>query len=104
AQAFGTGAHDEGLRSELLREIDAVIAGIGLAERRKFVCRLPVETAAIDQGAADGYAVAAQPFCGGMHDDVAAMLDGTAKIGRPEGGVDHKRQPRLVSDRSHARN
>ncbi len=103
AQALGAGAHDEGLRPELRGEIDAVIAGIGLAQGRELARRLPVEAPAIDQRAADGDAVAAQPFGRGMHDDVAAMLDRPAEIGRGEGGIDQQRQARAMRHRRHRR-
>ena len=49
AQAFGARPHDEGRRAELLGEVDAVIAGIGLGQRREFAGGLPVEAAAVDE-------------------------------------------------------
>ena len=74
AQTLGAGAHDESLRPELLGEVDAVIAGIGLGQRRELPRFFPIEAAAVDDHAADGHAMAAEPFGGGMHDQVGAML------------------------------
>ena len=98
AQALGARPHDEGRRAELLGEVDAVIAGIGLRQRRKLARRLPVEAAAVDQHAADGDAMAAQPLGRRMHDDIGAVLERPAQVGRGEGVVDHQRQPGRVRD------
>src|SRR3546814_16395672 len=43
AQPLGAGPHDEGLRAELLGEVQAVIAGIGLGDGRELARPLPVE-------------------------------------------------------------
>ena len=100
AQALGARAHDEGAGAELLGEGDAVIAGVGLGHGRELARRgRPVEAAAVDDDAADGDAVAAQELGGGMHDDVGAVLDGAAQIGRGEGGVDRQRQRRACGRR-----
>src|SRR3546814_3988401 len=58
AQPLGAGPHDEGLRAELLGEVQAVIAGIGLGDGRELARPLPVEGPAVDQDAADRHAVA----------------------------------------------
>ena len=83
AQALGARPHDEGRGAELLGEDDAVIAGIRLGQRREFVGRLPVEAAAVDDRAADGDAVAADPFGDRVHHQVGAG----ATIGRLRYGV-----------------
>ena len=44
AQAFGARPHDEGGRAELLVEDDAVIAGIGLGQRRELAGSLASRT------------------------------------------------------------
>ncbi len=50
----------------------------------------PVEVAAVDDDAADGGAVAADPFGGGVHDDVGAVVEGAAEVAAcAEGVVDH---------------
>jgi len=82
----------------LLVEDDAVIAGIGLGQHRKFSRGPPVEPAAVDNHAADGDAVAADPFGGGVHDDVGAKLDRAAEIGRRKGVVDQQRNFRAMGD------
>ncbi len=98
AQAFGARPHDERGRAELLVEDDAVISGIGLGQNRKFAGSAPVEPAAVDDDAADGDAVAADPFGGRVHDDVGAKLDRPAEIGRCEGVVDQQRNFRVMRD------
>ena len=98
AQAFGARPHDEGGRAELLVEDDAVIAGIGFGQHRKLAGAAPVEPAAVDDHAADGDAMAADPFGGRIHHDVGAELDRPAEIGRREGVVDQQRDLRVVRD------
>src|SRR5262245_20290810 len=75
AQALGARPHDEGLRSELLGKIDAVIARVRLGERRELASLLPVEAAPIDDDASNRQAMPAEPLRGGMQDEVGAMLD-----------------------------
>ena len=98
AQAFGARPHDEGGRAELLVEDNAVISGIGFGERRKFAGGAPIEAAAVDDHAADGDAVAADPFGGRIHHDVGAKLDRPAEIGRCKRVVDQKRDFCVVCD------
>ena len=93
--------HDEGRRAELLGEDDAVIAGVGLGHGRELARGRPVEAAAVDEDAADGDAVAAEELGGRMHDDVGAVLERPAQIGRGEGGIEHQRQLVLVRDVGH---
>ena len=82
AQAFGPRAHDEGRVAELLVEHDAVIAGIRFGQHRKFAGSVPVEPAAIDDHAADGDAVAADPFGG-----ECMTISAPSSIGRLRNGV-----------------
>ncbi len=104
AQAFGARPHDERGLAELLVEDNAVISGIGLGQDRKFAGSAPVEPAAVDDRAADGDAVAADPFGRGIHDDVGAKLDRTAEKGRRERVVDQQRDFRLMRDVGNVRN
>ena len=99
SQAFGSRPHDERRRAKFLGENEAVIAGVGLRQRREAVRRAPVEMAAVDDGAADDEAVAADPFGQRMHDEVGAELDRPAEIGRGEGVVDQERDARPMGDR-----
>ncbi len=98
AQAFGAGAHDEGGLAELLVEDDAVIAGIGLGQLRELAGGVPVEPAAVDDDAADGDAVAADPLGRRVHHDVGAELDRPAEERRREGVVDQQRNLRVMRD------
>jgi hypothetical protein len=98
AQALGARPHDERRWAELLVENDAVIAGIGLGQHRKFSGKPPIEPAAIDNHAADGDAVAADPFGGGVHHDIGAKFDRAAEIGRCEGIVDQQWNFCIVGD------
>ncbi len=104
AQALGARPHDERGRSELLVEDDAVIAGIGFGQHRKFAGRAPVEPAAVDDHAADRDAVAADPFGGRIHHDVGAEFDRPAEIRRGEGVVDQQRDLCVMRDCRDGRN
>ena len=97
-QALGPRARDEGRRPELLGEIDAVIAEIGLGQRRELARGLPVEGAGIDDDTADGDPVSPQKLRRRVHDDVAAVLEGAEEAGRGEGAVDHERYALLMGD------
>jgi len=103
AQAFGACPHDKGGLAELLIKDDAVVAGIGLGQLREFSGRMPVEAAAVDQHAADGDAMAADPFGRGMHYEVGAELDRLAQIRRGKGVVDQERNFRVMRDLRHRR-
>ena len=98
AQALGARPHDEGGLAELLVEDDAVIAGIGLGQLRKFSGPAPVEPAAVDDDAADRDAMAADPFGRRIHHDVGAELDRPAEIGRRKGVVDQQRDFCVMRD------
>ena len=98
AQALGARPHDEGRGAELLGEDEAVIAGVRLGHRRDLPFALPVEPAAVDDRAADGDAVAADPFGDRVHDEVGAEFDRPAEIGRRERVVDQERHAGRVRD------
>ena len=51
----------------------------------------PVEVTAVDDAAADAYAVAVNILCCGVGNDVSAPLKGTAVDGSCEGVVNNKR-------------
>jgi hypothetical protein len=81
--------------AEVLRERHPVVAGVGLVVVREpgRVLR-EVEGAAVDDGAADRGAVAAEVLRRGVHDDVGAVLE------RPD---EVRRRDRVVHDERHAR-
>ena len=78
-----------------------MIARIGLGHGRELARGGPIELAAVDDDAADGDAVAAEKLGGRMHDDVGAVLEGPAQVGRGEGGIEHQRQLVAVRDVRH---
>ena len=60
---------------------------------------MPVELAAIHDGAADGGAVPADELGGGVGDDVRAPLERPEQVGRGEGVVDHQRDLVFLGNR-----
>ena len=74
-QALGARAHDEGGRAEFLGKIETVISGIGLGHAREFTRGFPVESAAVDQHAANRDPVSADPFGGRMEDNINTMFE-----------------------------
>jgi len=58
----------------------------------------PVEPSRIDDDAADAGAVSAGPLGEGVDDDVRAVIQRFAQIGRREGVVDDEGYPRLAGD------
>ena len=103
AQALGARPHVEGRGAVGLGVDQAVVAGIGLGQRRELAGVLPVEAAAVDQDAADRDAVAAQPLGRRMQHEVGAVLERPAEAGRGEGVVDQERQAVVVRDRGDLR-
>ena len=99
AQAFDAHLDDVRQGPEDLGELHAVIAGAGLGDGG--VLAGPGELAAIDDDAADGGAVAAHELGGRVHDDVRAVLDGAAQVGRGHGVVDDQGHAGLVRDLGH---
>ena len=61
-------------RSEVVREAQPVVARLRLVEERELGVG-PVEAARVDDGAADGRAVAADPFRERVDHDVGPVLD-----------------------------
>jgi hypothetical protein len=90
AQRLHAGLHGEAEVAEGFVEAHAVIALRGLGHLRELAV-VPGELARLDDHAAHGGAVAAEELGGRMHDDVGAVLDRPAQIGRGEGVVDHQR-------------
>ena len=88
----------------LLREIHAVEAFVLAADFRKLARSDPVEGAAVDEDAADGDAVPAEEFGGGMEQQIGAVIEGFQQIGRGKSRIDHQRQAMRVRDRRHRGN
>ena len=87
AQPFDARLHDVGEVAEGLKETDAVIA-LARFEKLRKAAPVPGKSAAVHDDSADGGAMAADEFGGGMDHDVGAVLDGPAQIRRSEGIVD----------------
>ena len=77
---------------------DTAIFGARLRQHRILARLRPVEGAAIDDGAADRIAVAADEFGQRMHDDIGAVFDRPHQIGRGQRVVDDQRQAMLAGD------
>ena len=74
-------ADDEGGGPKCLPELEAVVALGGLDKLREARgVGAPVKLAAVDNDAADGGAVAANPLGGRVHDNVGAMVDGAQEV------------------------
>ena len=58
----------------------------------------PRELAAVDDDAADAGAVAAEPLCQGMDDDVGPVIDGLGEVRGAEGAVDYQGDAVVVGD------
>ena len=98
AQALDARLHDVGEVAEGLVEAHAVVAGARLGQLRE-ACPRPRGTCPLStMHAADGGAVAADELGGRVDDDVGAMLDRPAQVGRGEGVVDDQRDAGLVGD------
>src|SRR5215469_3773021 len=97
-QAFHARFHDVGEIAKGLIEADAMVALARLEQLRE-CSAIPWKSAAVDDHAADGSPVATDELGGRVQDDVGAVLDGPAKIGRGEGVVDHEGKICLVGDR-----
>ena len=76
----------------------AVIGRVGLVEHREAArVRFPREAAAVDDGAAERRAVAAQEFRQRMDDDVGAVIDRPQQDRRRHGVVDDRAERRGAS-------
>ena len=95
-------ADDEGDGAEGVVEFQAVVAVRRL--RHLWVALAcfwgaPVEFAGVDDNAADGRAMPADPLRGAVDDDVRAVVDGAAvEASRAEGVVDHHHHAGVVRD------
>ena len=99
AQRHDAGAADVGSGAERLGIDDAVVGNVRLVEALELGFVLgPRELAAIDDDAADAVAVAAEVLGQGMDDDVGAVLERAAQVGRWHGVVDDDRHAMPVSD------
>src|SRR3546814_1040117 len=69
----------------------------------ELAARFPIEAAAIDQQAAEGEAVAAEPLGRRVQHQVGAQFDRTAEVRCREGAVDEQRQSGRVRHLGHRR-
>ena len=91
AQAQHPAGDGEGEIAEGLVQHDAVVLGPRLAQHRVAVLARPVERAGVDDQPADRVAVAAEEFGERMNDDVGAVIDRLAEVGRRQRVVDDER-------------
>ena len=89
---------DEAEIAEALVEAHPVIAARGLGHVG-IAAVVPGKLAGFDEHPAHGGAVPADILGGRMDDDVGAVLEGPAQVGRGEGVVDHQRHPGLAAHR-----
>ena len=75
-----TNLGDKCCRANCLGEADAVVARVGLCERRELAGCLPVKLTAVYDNAANGCSVAADELGCGMYHDVCAVLNGAYQI------------------------
>ena len=94
AQLDGAGPHGEGPLGEVAGEDDTVEGRLGLVEHREAVGVVgPREPAAVDDGPAEGGAVAADELGQRVDDDIGAVLE---RLEHERGGH------RVVDDEGHA--
>lgn len=86
AEDLDAGADDEGDGAKRLPELEAVVAVRRLRHLREAAV-VPLELSAIDDNAADGGAVAADPLCRRVDYDVGAVVDGTDEVAACAEGV-----------------
>ena len=55
--------------------------------------RAPVESACVHHDASDSCAVAAEPLCERMHDNVSTVFDGPGEVGSRKRGVHDQGNP-----------
>ena len=91
AQAEHAAGDGEGEIAERLVQHDAVVFRARLGQHRIALLARPVERAAIDDHAADRVAVAAEKLRQRVHDDVGAVVDRLAEVGRRQRVVDDQR-------------
>ena len=98
AQAEHATGDGEGEIAERLVQHDAVVLRARLGQHRIAPLARPVERAGIDDQAADGVAVAAEELGQRVHDDVGAVFDRLAQIGRRQRVVDDQRHAGALRD------
>ena len=81
-----------------LGELDAVVAGIRLADPRIPAARRPIERAAVDDDAAERRTVAADELGGAVQHNIRAVLQRADKERRSERVVDHQRDAVRVGE------
>ena len=75
-------------RTKGIPELQSVVAFGRFVELREARGMLaPIELPAVNDDAADGRAVATNPFCGGMDHDVGAVVDGADEVAACAEGV-----------------
>lgn len=83
-----TGTDDEGDGAKGVPELEAVVAVGGLVHLGEAGSVLaPVELAGVDDDTTNGSAVAANPFGGGVDDDVSTVVDGSDEVATSTKGV-----------------
>ena len=97
AHRFHARLHGEAEVAEGLEEDDAVVAARRLGHLRKAPV-VPRELPRFDEDAAHRRAVSAEILGHGMDDDVGAVLERPAQVGRRERVVDDQRNARVVRD------
>ena len=103
AHQLAGGLGDVGQLAEFLRIRQAVVGLVRGRQAGEFLrVRLPIEVAAVDDGAADRGAVAVEVLGGGVGDDVGAPLDRAEVHRRREGVVHDEGHAVLVGDARHA--
>ncbi|KAB8760612.1 hypothetical protein FH972_026604 [Carpinus fangiana] len=100
AQDLDAHADGKGDRAKGVPELEAVVALAGLDKLGEALAvGAPVELAAVDDDAADGGAVAANPLGGRVDDNVGAVVDGAHKVAAgAKGVVDDDGHAVLVGD------
>ena len=98
AQRQHAAGDGEGEVAEGLVQHEAVIFRPRLRQHGIALFARPVERAAVDDHAADRIAVAAEKLGERMHDDVGAVVDRLAQIGRGQRVVDDERHAGTLRD------
>ena len=103
AQALAARTQQERADAALFAEHHAVKALVRRRQLGEAARRVPVETPAVHQHAADDGTVARQELRRRMKDQVSAVLERLHQVRRREGRVDEQRQAVLVRDRTDRR-
>ena len=97
-QAEHPAVNGEGEVAEGLTQHHAGIFRAWLRQHRVALVLQPIEAAAVDDHAADRVAVTAEEFGERMHDDVGAVVERLAQIGRGQRVVDDQRHLGFARD------